>query len=175
MDDLQAMYKLKDGRLKGEANKEIELEVAETLIAKQFYFELEKVPIYRGGEYTCRGSIFCRLTGEPRAALLTYLYQISASIHLADTVLIGGLKPPVQLNSRSICNPVEFSLKSRTEELSIAICGINRKARVISGFPTSVSQLVKNQGLDSVFGTRNHVKRVRTSHDISRKRRRTAS
>jgi hypothetical protein len=117
--------------------------LCEMLIAKQFYFELEEVPIYRGGEYTCRGSKLYRLTREPRAALLTYLYLISTSIHMADTVLIGGLKPPLQLNSTTIC-------------------GINRKAsyQQISDFGLSVGKEPRY----SVFWNRNYVKRVRTSH-----------
>jgi len=33
-----------------QTNKGIKLEVTETLIAKQFYFELEEASVYRGGD-----------------------------------------------------------------------------------------------------------------------------
>ncbi|KAF8545288.1 acyl transferase/acyl hydrolase/lysophospholipase [Trichophaea hybrida] len=171
IDDLCAMYRLNGGTVPNsnhQVNKKTELEVAETLIAKQFYFELEELPVYRNGRYTCRGHILCRLAGAPQAALLNYLHNTLASFHISETKLGNDLKRPFRLWNNRFFEPVLFCVKSKAEEISISLHGITKiKARIISGFPTTISGLVKNQDLDSAFGTYNHSKRVRVVNDYT--------
>lgn len=65
------------------------IDTMESIIAKKFYFELEALPIYRGGQYQCTGRIFYRFTGARQLALLTQLFQNSVHFLLGEILMTG--------------------------------------------------------------------------------------
>ena len=157
IDDLSAMRQLRErAESSPNQNKQIQGDVADTLIAKSFYFELDGLPDYHHGEYWCRGNIFCRHSGMYRAVLLQYLQQISGRFHLGDTALITELIFPLQVSSRKFCESVAFPVKTMTDEINITLSGLFKKPRLISGFPTSIARLVHAQGLQCTFGLPSH-------------------
>ena len=68
LDDLQEMRRMKEDGSRFE--NENELEIAESLVAKQFYFELEGPPRLIGRRYQCRGYLRCRFAEKQQLKLL---------------------------------------------------------------------------------------------------------
>jgi hypothetical protein len=154
IDDVDRMQELQqEGRTQIEMDNKNNL--AESLIAKQFYFELETLPIYSKGRYQCVGRLVCRFAGAQQLALLTQLSQNSAHFLLGERAITGVLQP----SSGVFRETISFSVKGLDEEVSIFLASTSTKPRCISGFPTSMASLIRAQGLDTVFGVPNHSKR----------------
>lgn len=69
---------------------------------------------------------------------------------------------------------LQFLVNSLDEEFVIFLTGINMKSRVISGFPTTTTSLMRNQGLDNPFGnTSRRAHRLEATTQTPTKRRRT--
>lgn len=162
LDSVDKMQELEQ-RGRTEINLGKKIDAAESLIAKQFYFELEALPIYRGGRYQCAGRIFCRFSGARQLALLTRLSQNSAHFLLGERPMTG-----VQLDGDTYCKifqpKVEFSVEGLEEEVTIFLRSGSTK--LISGFPTSIAFLIRCQGLDAAFGVSNHSKRKNLEGEV---------
>lgn len=157
IDSVGKMQELKQ-RGRTEINLGKKIDAAESLIAKHFYFELEALPIYRGGRYQCTGRIFCRFSGARQLALLTRLSQNSAHF-------LSGERPMTGVQVDKIFQPkVEFSVKGLEEEVTIFLRSGSTK--LISGFPTSIASLIRCQGLDAAFGVSNHSKRKNLEGEV---------
>ena len=149
--------------------------ILDAMIASLFYFELDGLPETRRGELFCSGHIYCR--ADLRADGLRYLYT-----KLRDTsswFLVQG--NPVKCVERipkslpPFKRKVSFRVKHDDELVTISIRGITRTSISISGFPTTVRQLVMCQRLDGVFGTVDHMVKEKPLPAIPRKRSRDDS
>jgi hypothetical protein len=149
--------------------------ILDAMIASLFYFELDGLPETRRGELFCSGHIYCR--ADLRADGLRYLYT-----RLRDTsswFLVQG--NPVKCVERipkslpPFKRKVGFRVKHDDELVTISIRGITRTSISISGFPTTVRQLVMCQRLDVVFGTVDHMVKEKPLPAIPRKRSRDDS
>ena len=170
LDDLQEMRLLKEhgNRIKNEN----ELEIAESLVAKQFYFELESAPCLIGGRYQCRGYLRCRFSDKQQTTLLNYILSRSGAFTLGDRE-IAILQRPLMFPNGDFRHDLQFLVNSLDEEFAIFLTGINMKSRVISGFPTTATSLMRNQGLDNPFGNRSrrvHHPETTTQNAIKRRR-----
>jgi hypothetical protein len=144
--------------------------ILDAIIASLFYFELDGLPEIRRGELYCSGHIYCR--ADLQADGLRYLYT-----KLQDTsswFLIQG--NPVKCIERMprylppFKRKVSFRVKHDDELITISIRGITRTLISISGFPTTLRQLVTCQRLDGVFGTVDHMVKEKPLPAIPRKR-----
>ncbi|KAF8533989.1 acyl transferase/acyl hydrolase/lysophospholipase [Trichophaea hybrida] len=169
LDDLVEMHRLKAPRTSRYGN---ELEIAESLVAKQFYFEFDHLPRYLRGRYHCSGYILCRFQGSQQAKLLKYVCGKSAGFALGDND-ITILRSPLMMQNGAFLQHVKFEINSLDEEFAISLTGVGMKSRVISGFPTTATALIRNQELDNPFG-----KATQLKHSSARappKKRRKAS
>jgi hypothetical protein len=141
LDDVVAMRTMRE--LPIESGDEVN--IVNSLVAKQFYFELEHVPYDVDGRYECNGYLHCRLLGCPRAELLGYVWEKLAGFRLQEEEI--AILP--QRNGSFLCK-VAFCVNDLHEKLAISLSGIN-----ISGFPTTVAELMRLQGLDNPFGGAN--------------------
>lgn len=130
--------------------------IVDSIMASMFYFELDGHPALQDGELRCSGHIYCR--ADLQAKGLRYLYT-----QLRDTsswFLIQG--SPVRCVNRiprglpPFKKEVSFRVNHEDELITMSIRGITKNSRSISGFPTTLRQLIKSQRLDSVFGTVDH-------------------
>lgn len=176
LDDVCRMQDLGRTETSTPEARKVEQDLAEVLVAKQFYYELAQCPIFDKGKYWCVGYLCCRFRGQVQLALLNRLCQISAEFRVGDT-LLTRLRRPVQLNHGLYRQKVEFCVNNMNQQITITLVGMLTKSTAISGFPTSVTDLIRNQGLEEVFGNDKHSKRiwqhiVHSSSEIPTKRRR---
>jgi hypothetical protein len=156
IDDLAEMHQLNKPR---EHQTKTELEIVESLVTTQFYFEFDGPPPYLGGRYHCSGRLRCRFQGSRQTQFLNYALRISAGFTLGDKP-IPYLRRPLQMQHGVFMEHVSFCVNELNEEITIFLTKISGKPKAISGFPTTIATLMRNQGLDSAFGTPNHSKRL---------------
>ncbi|KAI5796159.1 hypothetical protein FPQ18DRAFT_326978, partial [Pyronema domesticum] len=137
-----------------------DMEFAELLVTKQFYFELDETPRYIDNRYQCTGYLRCRFQGPKQVKLLNHILKIRAGFTLGDKPL-AQLRQPLSMIHGEFMHPVSFCVSNMNEEITIFLTSIQSKPTAISGFPTNITALACNQGLDSPFGTANHSKRTR--------------
>ena len=82
LDDLQEMRRMEENR--NRVANENELEIVESLVAKQFYFELEGAPRLIGGRYQCSGYLRYRFADKQQTILLNYFLSRSGVLALGD-------------------------------------------------------------------------------------------
>lgn len=149
--------------------------VLDAIMASMFYFELDGLPAIRRGELYCSGHIYCR--ADLQTDGLRYLYtklQDTSSWFLIQGNPVKCVEripkslPPFK---RKVC----FRVNHDDEVITISIRGITRTSISISGFPTTLRQLVRCQRLDSVFGTVDHMVKEKPLPAIPKKRSRDDS
>lgn len=156
--------------------------VIDALVATMFYFELDGLPAFGDGQYQGTGYIFCRLDLPEQGR--RYLYH--QLLETSSWFLVQG-RPVLCVDALPRRPPpfkrrVKFTVETLTEVITMSIRGITRATRSISGFPTTLQELMDHQQLDSPFGTVDHItaekplpaipcKRLGSSSKGSRKRR----
>ena len=150
----------------------------ESLVAKQFYFELEGAPRLIGGRYQCRGYLRCRFADKQQIILLNYVLSRSGAFALGDKE-IAILRHTLMSTNGVFQHGLQFIVNSLDEEFAIFRTGINMKSQAISGFPTTTTSLMRNQELDNPFGsssrrarcleamTQTPTKRLRTKEEVA--------
>jgi hypothetical protein len=123
-------------------------ELALSLIASLFYYELRCRPLYENSHYTCYGRILCRIPMSNPAfpMMMGKLEEANARfvVHGRTLPTMGSTfnqsKPfsrPVCLHVKSLSDPIEMSLRfANTQQLPI------------SASPSSIASFVKLQRLD---------------------------
>ncbi|KAF2022585.1 hypothetical protein EK21DRAFT_119604 [Setomelanomma holmii] len=126
------------------------------MLASMFYFELDALPILDGDNYLCFGYIRCRLDLPLEG--LRFLY--SQLLKTSSWFLIQG--SPVQCVQSipkglpPFKRRVTFRAESMDEVVAFSIGGITSTSRPLSGFPTTLTKLIEDQGLVKPFGTLDH-------------------
>ncbi|TVY92352.1 Calcium-independent phospholipase A2-gamma [Lachnellula willkommii] len=148
---------------------------ADNLLASLFYIELNGVPMFDGISFVCNGKIFCRigsshqalrvLVGRLREYQARFYLGFNQSILCVDEGLYEGIG-----RGAPFCRSVVFKVLSLQDAVDIKIDGITKRARSISNCPYRAETLVKDQGLDCVFGRRASRKRKPADIDHTIKR-----
>lgn len=144
--------------------------VIDAIMASMFYFELDEPPVLKGGKLQCSGHVYFR--ADLRADGLRYLYtrlQDTSSWFLIQgnpVRCVGRIPKSLPPFKRRVC----FRVKHNDELITLSIRGIVNTSRSISGFPTTLKQLIKNQRLGSVFGTVDHFVNEKPLPAIPKKR-----
>lgn len=135
-------------------------ELVRAVLATVFFFELDDIPVQKGGIFHCRGSILCarrpihailRCVGKefPDAAFRTT--SCHSSCH--------NLGQAVENDGCDLCGyyrkKVTFTVNSLAEEFSIEMFNDSLQHR-IGGFPKSVQQITREQQIYAHFGHVDH-------------------
>ena len=167
---------LKIPEMKGNVARTIEHDegritaVIDAMKASIFYFELDDLPRLEAGEFQCSGHIYCR--ADLQADGLRYLYtrlQDTSSWFLIQgdpSKCVDRIPRSLPPFKRRVC----FRVKHDDELITMSIRGITNTSKSISGFPTTLQQLIRRQGLDSAFGTVDHSVNEKPLPMILRKR-----
>ncbi|KAI1839796.1 hypothetical protein JX266_013990, partial [Neoarthrinium moseri] len=131
--------------------------------AQLFVFELSSTPItYCDGRLQCRGPILCRLAFSTKElkVFLSQLQNKSASLRIINKALPHCFQDPIpQQAGIGFCMEVQFTVASRTEPFSIVLCEEEGTECNISGSPFTLQSLIRQQNMESWFGTADHRKR----------------
>lgn len=164
LDDLQAMPNLRQQvKFQALSNDDIR-RCADNLLAVLFYLELKELPIFDGTLFTCKGRIRCRLGPSHRAlrVLTSHLKETDGHFYLdfeqklpctdeESYKAIGSGAP--------FSRDVVFKVMSLEDFIDIKVDGITTRARSISNCPYKIETLIRDQGLDRPFGSREGRKR----------------
>lgn len=126
-------------------------ELAYSMIATLFYFELRDTPSYEDGYYTCYGRILCRLSVED-AGFSALMERLDASG--ARFVVCGRTLPSVKSRfvsldrSGNFCKPVRVQVQKLSEPLDMRIRLSKAHILNISASHTSVASFITLQRLD---------------------------
>jgi hypothetical protein len=127
-------------------------ELARSILASSFYFQLRCMPMYEKGRYTCYGRIMCRIpvTHTAFAALMLKLDSMCAQFVVQGRVLhasklwssfdaIGNFSKPLIVNIRDLEDTIDIRLKL-----------LKKYSHRISASPISARSLIRMQNLDWV-------------------------
>ena len=162
LDNTSKMQELRtQARAEFSDSQELE-DLARSVVASLFYFELESTPKYGDGKILCAGNILCRLrAGNPALEdLFNQLSKSSAQFIFDERALSGAVEDRSSIDrSGNFRKRVEFSLGDRQRKVSISLREGSHQPNNISGSPFSVDSLVGAQGMDAHFGRADHKKR----------------
>ncbi|KAK6522718.1 hypothetical protein TWF281_002154 [Arthrobotrys megalospora] len=159
LDDVQAIPNLQS-LSSMQANVENLDNLIKMIIASTFYFEIDDVPCFNKGLYRCSGKLRTRLGTYPVsfAQLTKRLRDENTLVFLSDgqamEFQIGNLDENTEYGLS-----LSFTVADLLSMFDIRIGSSRNAAESISGFPRSVMELVKLQGLDSSFGNKSLLKR----------------
>ncbi|KAI9763378.1 MAG: hypothetical protein M1840_000570 [Geoglossum simile] len=151
-----------DHRLQYDAKDIIELS-SDGLSSSLFYLELIGIPLVNNDGFFCRAQIRCRLTPSQPAfmALIEWLRKAKTYFHY-DHKTVPCVNRQLYEEARrgvAFSRYIEFSLVSLSDEIDVQIDGITKASRSISNCPYRLRNLIEDQGLNCVFGHRDHKRR----------------
>lgn len=138
--------------------------VSDKLITTLFYIELIQAPAFYTSPERCRATVYCRI--PPGHALLDLLYRLQ---HLDTHILYRGdelqytevpfLEPAILRKCRAgepFRKTIEVQAYSMRTLLDVRLSARNGLNNSISHCPYELQELVRDQGLDCVFGFPDH-------------------
>jgi len=137
-------------------------DLARSMVASFFYFELKPTPKYRDGNILCAGNILCRLRVGNFAleVFFSQLSKSSARFLLDERALSGAVEDRSFIDrSENFRKRVEFSLCDRQRKMSIFLKKGSYPPNNVSGSLFSVDSLIAVQGMDAYFDRADHKKR----------------
>ena len=176
LDDVMSIPEMKSKVQADNSSSKTIDNIARSMVASLFYFELESIPEEIDGKSVGIGYIQCSLRKNSPAFLLLLhqLSRCSATFYLNDCAIPGRF-------GDTSCFGVDGNFYKRVElqvsdKFTISLKQDHWESCNISGSPYSVDSLIRAQDLDAYFGTAYHRKRKRTDTEdgTSRKRARTA-
>ncbi|KAI9743716.1 MAG: hypothetical protein M1818_003032 [Claussenomyces sp. TS43310] len=177
LDNVKSMPALKEQVLRDSASNKTDLiRCADNILASLFYLELEDLPVFQQGRFSCKGNILCRLDAGSRAlhSLVVRLNDRQARFYLDEQSYVASMNPDafdrIQAG-RAYSIPVEFQVFSINEQLDFKVDRLTQRARSISNFPYNITDLVIDQGLHLVFGRPDHKRQARPLENKSKRRR----
>lgn len=153
--DLEGLEELAQASLVSSSAME---RLARCIRAENFYFELERDPIYTNGVYECSGRIFCRLEpgSEELEALLTQLDHNNSFLTASGRKLTGkfqnSLTPSGMFSKRC-----KFYLRDKAAPFSIVLTEGVAASCNINGSPFTLEWLREVQQIDAPFGRRDYL------------------
>jgi hypothetical protein len=180
LDDVQAMPGLQQ-QATHQAMSTIDIsECADNLIASLFYLRLEMLPSFSRTMFTCKLFVRCRLEPSHKAliVLAKRLKDTRARFHIDSEHVVRCIDDSsyqaLEAGGR-FCREIVVQVGSLSEAVDVKIDGVTRKAWSISNCPYKVETLIKDQGVDGVFGNAQSRKRKSMTRDGSPKRQRVTS
>jgi hypothetical protein len=153
---------LSDHRLHHNAKNAIDFTL-DGLLSSLFYIELVGAPLIERFGFFCRMQIQCRLAPSQPAfmALIERLWNARAQFHYNCKTVPCVNKQLYEEARRGIAfsRYIESSVTSLSDEMDVSIDGITGSSRSISNCPYKLQTLIEDQGLDCVFGHRDHKRR----------------
>ena len=169
LDNIHMMKDLK-ARVQSDLSQSTELDcLVQQVIASRFYFQLETIPQYEHGDYSCVGYIFCRLRSHSPGfdELLKRLSNRSARFYLDGRQLPGKVKDSSFVDRYgNFQKRVEFKVNDLYSNVSISLREGRSSYKYISGSPFSINSLMEAQSLNAPFGTVTHSKRKASPIDL---------
>lgn len=156
IDDVGQMENLKNSVHLLPNGLEDRINAASALLIASFYFELQSFPRFDAGRYFCQGLIRCRNNGE---AVLKSLASIHGGLleFAGDTEVLGTLcQTDICDLCHLYCKKVKFFVRHLEDTVNIQVKFNGHVKRKISGFPHNMLWFIKQQQLDSAFGTSDH-------------------
>ncbi|KAH8787540.1 acyl transferase/acyl hydrolase/lysophospholipase, partial [Hyaloscypha sp. PMI_1271] len=175
LDEVRAMPNLRQqAKFQAQSNDHVQ-KCADNILASLFYLELDTLPTFHRSSFVCRGRICCRITPRHKAlqALARRLIDTKASFYLNSNQHIPGIDDESYNaieGGAAYCRNVTFNVISLDDLIDIKIDGISKRARSISNCPYKVQTLIRDQGLDCVFGHRKNKRRVQVESERNCKR-----
>ncbi|KAI9732137.1 MAG: hypothetical protein M1834_004233 [Cirrosporium novae-zelandiae] len=129
------------------------------LLVSSLYFELSSMPQFDSGIYRCQGFIRCRINSSVFIQILTRLYPGEIEFTMGP-LTIGALDKTVDICS--FCHryrkQVSFYARGLDDPINISIRIGQKVHRRLSGLPQTLGWFIKEQNLDSPFGSAQHKK-----------------
>jgi hypothetical protein len=126
-------------------------QLALSLIASLFYYELRCRPIFENGHYTCYGRILCRIPMSNPAfpTMMEKLDQAHARfvVH-GRTLPTTGSRFSTFNPSKNFSKPVLFHVSSLSDPIEMSLRFVNTQQLPISASPSSIASFVELQRLD---------------------------
>jgi hypothetical protein len=124
------------------------LDLARSIIASTFYFELRRMPVYEQGRYTCYGRILCRIPAAHSGfvSLMHKLDTLSATFSVQGRTLSTRRSRFDRLGNFS--KPVCLYVSEFDERVHACVHFANTHAYYLSACPVSVASLIKLQKLN---------------------------
>jgi hypothetical protein len=140
------------------SNNEVQ-DLARSLLASTFYFELRRLPSFSNGLYTCHGRILCRVpvTGVGFQPFMRKMKSMGACFKIKGKIMqqIQGEEPLVYDANGNFSKPVMFRVRSLDDQVDISLRLSEHDERLsehyeysISASPLCLKALVKVQGLE---------------------------
>lgn len=135
-------------------------ELVRALLATAFFFELDEIPVRKGGNFLCTGSILC--ARRPVHAVLQCVGKEfpNATFRTSSCDEIGRV---IANDGCGTCGyyrkKVSFTVNNLAEEFCIEL-SCNTLHHRIGGFPKSVQQITREQQIYSHFGRADHRRSV---------------
>jgi len=128
-----------------------------TLLCSCFFFMLDCEPEPESGQYRCRGAVRCRRDCESVIVTLQQ-FHIGPFDILKDDRVVGTISGADDIckDCRLLHNPVTFLTPNLEETVTISLRLNPQIRKTIAGFPQSMQWFVKQQMLDTTFGTPDH-------------------
>jgi hypothetical protein len=135
----------------------MQLDLVSAMLAATFFFELDKLPQFDQGLYRCEGTIYCRNNSSHVLQALEKLAGRQATFsndkgHLADV----GTSSMTCSQCNCFQKRINFHVRTLDEIITIYLKPSNQHQRRISGFPNTPNWFLRQQGLDSISGTRGY-------------------
>jgi hypothetical protein len=123
-------------------------DLARSIIASTFYFELRRMPVYEKGRYTCYGRILCRIpvTNPGFASLMHKLDTLSATFSVQGRTLSRRMSRFDKLGNFS--KPVCLYVSRFDECVHARVQFTKTHGYYLSASPISVASLIKLQKLN---------------------------
>lgn len=160
LDDAQRVPELRD-KARAQAQTDCEIQtIVHAMLCTQFFLELDSLPTYVGGSWEVRATIRCR-SPNPRAVVRRLLEEYTAAAFVKDKDCL--LAPVEELDICEDCGlyrrRVRFAVRDLDEDVGIAVQSDETRRWSISAFQPSrkMRWFVERQGLDSPFGSADHV------------------
>ncbi|KAH8747480.1 hypothetical protein F5883DRAFT_698328, partial [Diaporthe sp. PMI_573] len=136
--------------------------ISNRILADFFYVELIDQSRPASRPDICLLRLRCRVEPGPALSNILRKFQQSRIYFRGDepNYYISHLLPPDALqrikNGEKFTRNIEVMLSSLASEISVKIEGLDGQRRHISGSPYPLGQLIRDQGLDCLFGNPNH-------------------
>jgi len=165
LDDVKAIANLEQQARSHAATNDMVRQCADNLLAALFYLELDTLPQFNRTVFVCKAVIRCRLPPSHKAlrALVMRLKDTRAQFYMECEQSVPCINTEIYQmieGGAPFAREITFSVLSLDDVIDIKIDGITKRARSISNCPYQMRTLIKDQGLDCVFGSRKSRKRI---------------
>ena len=152
IDDLDQMERLRNSVHAQGDGSDGQRNTATALLTSSFYFELERMPVFHLGRYTCHGSIRCRNKIDAILDALERLHGDNLDFKIDDRSLGPLCRQGICSRCGTYVKRVELNVRHLEETVTIYIQPDHQARRKISGFPHTISWFIQQQRLDNEFG-----------------------